>query len=676
MRILVTGGAGFVGSHLVDRLMDAGHEVLCLDNFHTGSKRNILKWLDHPYFELIRHDLTEPIRLEVEQIYHLACPASPIHYQSNPIKTVKTNVLGTINMLGLAKRVKARLLMASTSEVYGDPDVHPQTEDYRGSVNCTGIRACYDEGKRIAETLCFDYHRNNDVEIRVARIFNSLTGDQKVLYYQKNKLYYESFAACYNRIHKDISQVSVPCFDRQNGRMRIRPISAIWKHYVRKKGLVITTSWGKQVKITEDHSLFAKGDRGLPKPVFGNQLQVGDYIAVPHYIPFVDIPLQAVDFQDTLEVRQKENIEGLLWLLGVYITSGGIIYTGKEEQLIVNAKQKVIDKFNGILQQLLGDRVEEHGKQKSQAVVRSLGLIKLLRRLGFDEKPDKNRDIPNWILQLPKAQLIHVVQGLFDGDGTYQEKAAGGGWFLTSSSQAIAEKLVLILGKFGLIPNVLEKEANLNKESTKLARLYQLAIEGKRDWQEMGKDRQASHQTTGDIAWAQVNAIEEFEIDDYVYDFSVPKSENFIGGTYCVCCHNTYGSRMLENDGRVVSNFVVQALKGIPLTVYGDGSQTRSFCYVSDLVEGLIRLMNGEHIGPVNLGNPDEYTILELAQKIQQMVNPDAEIQFKPLPQDDPRQRQPDITRARTWLGWEPTVPLETGLKLTIEDFRVRLDQV
>ncbi|MGA7932292.1 MAG: UDP-glucuronic acid decarboxylase family protein [Kovacikia sp.] len=307
MRILVTGGAGFIGSHLIDRLMLQGHEVICLDNFYTGHKRNVLKWLGHPYFELIRHDITEPIRLEVDQIYHLACPASPVHYQYNPVKTIKTNVIGTLNVLGLAKRVKARFLLASTSEVYGDPEVHPQSEEYWGNVNTIGIRSCYDEGKRVAETLSFDYHRQNDVQIRVARIFN------------------------------------------------------------------------------------------------------------------------------------------------------------------------------------------------------------------------------------------------------------------------------------------------------------------------------------------------------------------------------TYGPRMLENDGRVVSNFVVQALKGLPLTVYGDGSQTRSFCYVSDLVEGLIRLMNGEHLGPVNLGNPEEYTILQLAQMIQQMINPSAEIQFKPLPQDDPRRRRPDITRAKEWLGWQPSVPVQAGLKQTIEDFRERL---
>ena len=310
MRILVTGGAGFIGSHLIDRLMNDGHEVICLDNFYTGKKHNLLQWLDNPNFELIRHDITEPIRLEVDQVYHLACPASPVHYQYNPIKTVKTNVIGTLNMLGLAKRVKARFLLASTSEVYGDPEVHPQTEDYRGSVNPIGIRSCYDEGKRMAETLAFDYHRENKVDIRVARIFN------------------------------------------------------------------------------------------------------------------------------------------------------------------------------------------------------------------------------------------------------------------------------------------------------------------------------------------------------------------------------TYGPRMLENDGRVVSNFVAQALRGIPLTVYGEGQQTRSFCYVSDLVNGLMRLMNGEHTGPINLGNPDEYTILELAQAVQNLINPDAEIKFEPLPADDPRRRRPDITKAQTLLNWEPTIPLQDGLKLMIEDFRQRFQQV
>ena len=303
-RNLITGGAGFVGSHLVDRLMEAGEEVICLDNYFTGRKANISRWMDHPRFELIRHDVTEPIKLEVDRIWHLACPASPIHYQTNPVKTAKTSFLGTYNMLGLARRVGARLLLASTSEVYGDPKVHPQPESYWGNVNTHGVRACYDEGKRIAETLCFDYQRMHGSEIRVARIFN------------------------------------------------------------------------------------------------------------------------------------------------------------------------------------------------------------------------------------------------------------------------------------------------------------------------------------------------------------------------------TYGPRMLPEDGRVVSNFIVQALRGEALTLYGDGSQTRSFCYVEDLVEGLIRFMNCEISGPLNLGNPVEFTIRQLAEQVLQQINPALALIEQPLPQDDPSQRQPVIDLALQELEWQPRVGLNEGLVSTIAYFR------
>lgn len=308
MRILVTGGAGFIGSHLCERLLKNEDEVLCLDNFFTGRRANIIRLLDNRCFELIRHDVIEPILLEVDQIYNLACPASPVHYQYNPVKTVKTSVMGMINMLGMAKRVHARILQASTSEVYGDPLVHPQPEEYWGNVNPIGLRSCYDEGKRIAETLMMDYHRQNRVDTRIARIFN------------------------------------------------------------------------------------------------------------------------------------------------------------------------------------------------------------------------------------------------------------------------------------------------------------------------------------------------------------------------------TYGPRMLEDDGRVVSNFVVQALRGDPLTLYGDGAQTRSFCYVDDLVEGLIRLMNSDDLHePVNLGNPVEFTIKELADEVIRICGSNSDVKFLPLPQDDPKQRKPDITRAETLLGWNPTIQLNEGLKKTVDHFKKRV---
>ena len=304
-RILVTGGAGFLGSHLCEKLLDEGHDVICADNFYSATKQNILHLLGRPNFELIRHDITFPLYLEVDEIYNLACPASPIHYQHDPVQTTKTCVHGSINMLGLAKRLKCRIFQASTSEVYGDPTIHPQTEEYWGNVNPTGIRSCYDEGKRCAETLFFDYWRQHNLDIKVARIFN------------------------------------------------------------------------------------------------------------------------------------------------------------------------------------------------------------------------------------------------------------------------------------------------------------------------------------------------------------------------------TYGPRMLTNDGRVVSNFIVQALKGDDITIYGDGSQTRSFCYVDDMMDAFVRFMNTEPeiTGPINLGNPKEFTILELAEKVITLTNSSSKIQHLPLPSDDPKQRKPDISKAKSELGWKPKIELGAGLKYTIRYF-------
>ncbi len=307
IRNLVTGGAGFLGSHLVDKLMHANQEVICLDNYFTGNKSNITKWLDHPNFEIIRHDVTEPIQLEIDQIWHLACPASPIHYQENPIKTAKTSFLGTYNMLGLARRVKAKFLLASTSEIYGDPKLNPQEESYFGNVNPVGVRSCYDEGKRISETLCSDYQRIHNLDIRIMRIFN------------------------------------------------------------------------------------------------------------------------------------------------------------------------------------------------------------------------------------------------------------------------------------------------------------------------------------------------------------------------------TYGPRMKPNDGRVVTNFIYQALQNKPLTIYGDGKQTRSFCYVEDLIDGMNSLMESNVDSPVNIGNPEELTILDLAKIIIEKINPSLEIIFKPLPQDDPLRRQPDISKAKRKIGWEPFTSLDNGLDQTISWFKKEL---
>ena len=760
MKILVTGGAGFIGSHLIDRLMNQGHEVLCLDNFYTGSKQNILQWLDNPKFELIRHDITEPIRLEVDQVYHLACPASPVHYQFNPVKTIKTNVMGTLNMLGLAKRVQARFLLASTSEVYGDPDVHPQSEEYRGNVNCIGPRSCYDEGKRVAETLAFEYYREHKVDIRVARIFNSLTGDQKVIYYQKNRLYYESFFDCYERIHQNIKDVYVPCFDPNTGKMRLKPISAIWKHPVKKQGYEIITAWGKKVKITEDHSLFTCDAQGFPKAVFGKDLQVGDFVAVPHHIPFIEESLkpfyisnklkpetlsivgenvityleqyrqqiyaylgakgiQSRQFFSTLqkyEVANKiplelwnylnlplsskdkimgyqssklinnyiDNIPDFLWFLGFYLAEGCLVDKEGNYQLSFSSNIKYLEKLVEIIRSLFGLECNIYFDEKSQKApsvcLRSKVIVDLvINALGFGKELSCKKDIPNWILQLKKEQLVYFLHGFWEGDGNHDAKTTGKMLIFSSSSQNIIEKLVLILAKFKIIGSVSEFYTTVKKGADKKYKSYRITVQGLDDYEILNLAQiyqKLQAEVTEDLAWARVKKITAFDLDEDVYDFSVPEGENFIGGTYGICCHNTYGPRMQEQDGRVVSNFIVQSIKGTPLTIYGDGSQTRSFCYVSDLVEGLIRLMNGDFIGPVNLGNPGEYTILELAQIIQGMINPDTDLIYQPLPEDDPKQRQPDITRAQTYLDWQPTIPLKEGLEMTIKDFKSRVDRV
>ena len=376
-----------------------------------------------------------------------------------------------------------------------------------------------------------------------------------------------------------------------------------------------------------------------------------------------------------------DKIDEFLWFLGFYLAEGCLIHSKQDNQLLFSSNVKYLEKLIEIVENLFGIkeeiRFDPTGQRAPCVHVRSKIIVDLvINEFGFGQFLSPQKDIPNWIVQLPKDQLIHFLQGFWEGDGNHDAKTTGSMLIFNSSSQKIMEKLSLIVAKFGILGSISEFETRVRKGDTKRYKSYRLTIQGLNDYSllNLARVRQTLQaKTTGDLAWAKVKKIEAFEIDDFVYDFSVPDLENFIGGTYGVCCHNTYGPRMLPNDGRVVSNFIVQALQGKALTVYGDGSQTRSFCYVSDLVEGFIRLMNSDRTEPVNIGNPGEYTILELAQTIQNMVNPEAELSFKPLPQDDPKQRQPDITRAREWLGWEPTVPLQEGLKLTIDYFRDRL---
>jgi UDP-glucuronate decarboxylase len=639
MRILVTGGAGFIGSHLIDRLMAAGHEVICLDNFYTGTKRNILKWLDRPYFELIRHDITEPIRLEVDLIYHLACPASPVHYQFNPVKTVKTNVIGTLNMLGLAKRIKARLLLASTSEVYGDPDVHPQTEDYRGNVNPIGIRACYDRETEILTEDGWVPFPQLQPGVRVA----TLNPDHQIEYHVPDEYIVQPYVG-------NLLRFANSKFD---------------------------------FCVTPNHQMYVKSKTGKLKFLRADEDRHWHSWRV---ITGAEFPEEEIEWFELGKPPRnaKVNVDRIRmddWLefLGYYISEGCVHV--RRRARAVNGQDYDVADYNVLIAQ-----ENPEGRKKIAECLSRLGfkffdsddhqfricskqLAEILLPLGKSGE----KYIPREFLKLSKRQSLLLFKALMMGDGSQkgnsyayyskskqladdvQELAMRCGYAASTVSHAIGRDLYRVNIRPASDANLVEAESvryagnvycvNVRHHVICVRRNGRAAFcgncydEGKRIAETLAFDY---HRQNGvDIRVARI--------------------------------FNTYGSRMLENDGRVVSNFVVQALKGIPLTVYGDGSQTRSFCYVSDLVEGLMRLMNGDYIGPVNLGNPDEYTILELAEKIQQMVNPGAEIIFKPLPEDDPKQRQPDITRAKTYLGWQPTVPLAEGLKLTIDDFRDRI---
>jgi len=645
MRILVTGGAGFVGSHLVDRLMEAGHEVLCLDNFYTGNKRNILKWLDHPYFELLRHDITEPIRLEVDRIYHLACPASPVHYQSNPVKTVKTNVMGTMNMLGLAKRVKARFLLASTSEVYGDPDVHPQTEDYRGNVNQIGMRSCFSADTEVLTSEGWKY-------------FNALSGEEEIATLNGERAI---------EYHKPVEIIS----QRYRGKVI---------HFQNHDcDLLVTPNHKMYAKSRRDWSFLGSGwsliraDAPLQWEA-AQMLKVADYLGEERewFDLSVHLPQQASRVS-----RNRIKMDDWVEFLGYYIAEGTTYIQDGKGKVFLEAGEKS-DRMKACIARLPFQDVKI-GKQGIGISNQQLYLY--LEKLGKAYQ----RYIPREVMCLSGRQLRILWAALMQGDGTEMSPGFSPCVRETSdryeckSGRLISDVQELLL-KLGYAGNI-EVQETLSQE-----KVYQIQVQEGSENLRYGKQ-----------------AVSEY--DGFVYCVNVPNHVIFVRrngkALFCGNCYdegkriaetlsfdyhrqnhvdirvvrifNTYGPRMLANDGRVVSNFIVQALKGIPLTVYGDGSQTRSFCYVSDLVEGIIRLMNESHVGPVNIGNPDEYSILELAHKIQAMINPEAEIIFKPLPQDDPRQRQPDITRAKTWLGWEPTIPLAEGLKRTIDDFRDRL---
>ncbi|MBO9999077.1 MAG: GDP-mannose 4,6-dehydratase [Cyanobacteria bacterium SID2] len=640
MRILVTGGAGFLGSHLIDRLMEQGHEVICLDNFFTGHKRNILKWMDSPFFEVIRHDITEPIRLEVDRIYHLACPASPVHYQYNPVKTVKTSVLGTLNMLGLAKRVKARFLLASTSEVYGDPTVHPQSEDYRGNVNPIGIRACYDDRTEILTRDGWIPFPELDPQTPVA----TLTPEGQIEYHIPDEYIVQPYVG-------ELLRFANAQFD-----LCVTP----------NHRLYLRSQTGNLEFLQADEVRSAKSWRVPTGAEFNGVEREWFELGTP--APHAKMQLDRIRMDDWLE------------FLGYYI-SEGCTHVRRRVRAVGGSDDDVADD-NVLIAQVNPERrakmtncLSKLGFEFFQSDDQSFQICnKQLAEILLPLGKSGDKYIPREYLNLSQRQSRILFDALIMGDGV----EPGGHYTYYTQSQQLADDVQELALRCGYAASVVSHAVGRDLYCVNVRPAIEAALAEPERVRYGGnvycvnvKNHVICVRRNGRAAFCG-NCYDEGKRIAETLTFDYHRQNNV--DVRVIRIFNTYGPRMQEHDGRVVSNFIVQALRGIPLTVYGDGSQTRSFCYATDLIEGMMRLMeNDEHLGPVNIGNPDEYTILELAQTIQKLVNPDVDIQFEPLPQDDPKQRQPDITRAKEWLGWNPTVPLEEGLKRTIEDFRQRI---
>ncbi|PIR70830.1 MAG: hypothetical protein COU44_02915 [Candidatus Nealsonbacteria bacterium CG10_big_fil_rev_8_21_14_0_10_40_24] len=784
--ILVTGGAGFIGSNLCERLLNEGNKVICLDSLITGNIKNISPLFSNPNFIFIRHDISKPVTFslgqpqnpeaisfhlpyKIDYLLNLACPASPVDFPIYPLEILLTCSYGTKNMLDLALAHQARFIQASTSEVYGDPIEHPQKETYFGNVNPYGPRSCYDEGKRYAEALTYNYRKKYGLNTGIVRIFNSILGDQPVFVLNDGKLYLETIEKYVQKLEQkgDVQKrkIYVPSFDPISKKMKLRQVSAIIKHPCLTDTYELSLRYGRKVKVTGDHSVFTQDKVGQPvaKPV--RMLRKGDYVAIPAKIPVIekDFPqinvaehfLKRLDnnklwgytlFSSALQktiIQKREEINRLIEKSGRYKTQryrNGIVDTSNRFkhqsflplsivkqlnlQLPHDASLKVFSggahiyvpneiKITNDILWLLGFFVAEgsfHWKdnksyfltfssdipflKKAKKILEKNFGVKAIYQPPREQHPPSlfihskvlylifkeifgligAKRLPNWILQLPLRRLKYFLEGYKDGDGTHSGKMVGEELAFNTSDSGLASDLNIILMRFGIVASLGKyKTTYKQRYGEKTFPFYRLTVCKLNDFNILNWDRGVKQtlnaRRIGDLVWAQVKTIRKCLATTHVYDFSVPGFENFIAGNG-VCCHNTYGPLMRPDDGRVVSNFIVQALKGEDLTVYGDGSQTRSFCYIDDMIEGIIKMMESEGRGPVNLGNPEEFTILELAKKVIELTGSKSSIIYKSLPENDPKQRKPDITLAKNKLHWQPKISLEEGLPKTIEWFK------
>jgi UDP-glucuronate decarboxylase len=786
---LVTGGAGFLGSHLCDYLLARGQRVICVDNLDTGSLDNVRHIKDGPDFRFEMLDITQYYEIDepVDFVFHMASPASPIDYARLPLHTLKVGAYGTHNTLGLAKKKRARFLLASTSEVYGDPLVHPQPETYWGNVNPIGPRGVYDEAKRYAEALTMAYLRQQGVDTCIARIFNSITADEQVLYDDGRELRRESVEELAARLARlsthavyapsggslttdlqsafeyPLNGFVVPAF-AAGSRMVGARATALIAHPTGQDCYEVTTRYGRSIKVTGDHSVFVEGADGEPEPRPVEELEVGDRIAIARRIDVPERDRTEVSMLDVwrwaeldswdllveapglgalvweqrrdlfglliserrnngpnwrngawtklINMRNRDRVplpvlrrirddvpagatvrlrkagrtvplparieltDDLLWLLGLYVAEGCMQEAGKNASVSISGEPALLERAAAIIERDLGLHVvrisEVPGKRAAYIGIHSKLLLRLLAYLGFD---DNRKRIPGWILGLPLSRLKWFIEGYREGDGVHSglKFEEGIRHEFSTVYDELKDDLVVAFARFGLVPSVGGYESTFTQRTgPRRYPFWRLTLCNVSPWSPLEWDRgvvqRLQARVTNDLVWAPVKRIEKIDATPLVYDFSVPGLENFWAGTG-VLAHNTSGPRMRPHDGRAIPTFLRQALTDKPLTVFGDGSQTRSFCYVDDLIRGLVLLAESDVHEPVNLGNPNEMSLIDLAKMIIELTESRSEIVFEALPVDDPQVRQPDITRAKQLLGWEPEIDIREGLRRTIEHY-------
>lgn len=764
MKILVTGGAGFIGSHICRHLASESHELICIDSLISGDINNT----DGLNIKFLNQDIRKPFDIKADMVFNMACPASPVDYQNYPIETLETNSLGMKNVLDNAKKYKMRVLQASTSEIYGDPLVHPQTESYWGNVNPVGPRSSYDEGKRYAEALCYNYNKKYELKIVVARIFNSILADQNVTVFNDKHFHLINVADYFETVKNSYKtrKISTPAFDPRNYRIRLKRVENFIKHPYAGDAFEITTSYGRKVKVTGDHSVFKKGKNGELIQIPARKLGLEDHIAIPAYLPVIyrdfknfstskymkklieemelwkylivsallkptiekyrtkicnliyknkshnsknkrnsvvvefnrykrsnSLPLfiiKKLKIRTPNDAKIRVNSGGahisisddiqitndVLWLIGFFIAEGSANYKkGKSYFINLSSNDYLLKKAKKILEDNFGVHCVNAPPRDNKApaiFVHSKVLYFIFDKVFNIIKP---RLFPNWVFNLPLNRLKYVLEGFREGDGTHSGKKLGNELCFDTANKELAEQIIMLLLRFRVIGSLGEYKTTFRKKyGERSFPFYRITICKLSSFNILNWDKRLKQtlnaRIIGDLVWAKIREIKKCKVTDFVYDFSVPNCENFMAGNG-IFCHNTYGPKMRANDGRVIPNFINQALHNEHMTVYGDGEQTRSFCYIDDMADGLIKLaFSNIKYDIFNIGNPHETKLSELAELVKKSCKSSSKIVHKQLPQDDPIKRKPNIDKIKKAIGWEPKIALEDGLKKTTEYFK------